>query len=86
MFLEEVFKAITNDKIADYRKGQFAVLSFSVPPTALLHPLGMENHCRNFVKGLKYFFNLLRADHHVCLAYDRLTSWNLGWERGKEII
>ena len=24
MFLEEVFKAITNDKIADYRKGQFA--------------------------------------------------------------
>ena len=39
------FKAITNDKIADYRKGQFAFLSFSVPPTAFLHPLGLENHC-----------------------------------------
>ena len=37
-------------------------------------------------KDSNVFFNLLCADHHVCLAYDRLTSWNLGWERRKVMI
>ena len=54
MFLEEVFEAITNDKIADYRKGQFAFF-YSVPPTALLHPLGMENRCGKFYERIKMF-------------------------------
>ena len=60
MFLEEVFEAITNDKIADYRKGQFAFLSFHlIPPAAFLHPLGLENHCGKFCKlweEIKMFF------------------------------